>query len=56
MANAAVEAAKKSVFTPAEKDGKLVSVYQTQEYSLEVTTRCLFFKKWILLQKILSRS
>jgi len=31
----AVEAAKKVVFIPAEKDGKLVSVFQTVEYSFE---------------------
>jgi hypothetical protein len=34
---AAIEAAKTMVFIPAEKDGKLVSVYKTQEYSFETT-------------------
>ncbi len=36
LSDAAVEAARKSVFIPAEKDGKLISVYQTREYSFEI--------------------
>jgi TonB family protein len=35
----AVEAAKRAVFIPAEKDGKLVSVYQTIEYGFGIETR-----------------
>ncbi len=34
-----IETAKKTVFIPAEKDGKLVSVYQTIEYSFGIETR-----------------
>ena len=36
LSEVAIEAAKKTKFLPAEKDGKLVSVYQTQEYSFDV--------------------
>lgn len=36
LAEAAVSAAQKAVFLPAEKDGKLISVYQTHEYTFEV--------------------
>lgn len=35
----AVESAKKAVFIPAEKDGKLVSAYQTMEFSFGIETR-----------------
>lgn len=35
----AVQAAKKIIFIPAEKDGKLVSVYQTVEYKFSLVTR-----------------
>jgi TonB family protein len=34
----AVEAAKKTIFIPAEKDGKLVSVYKIIEQSFEITS------------------
>ena len=33
LEKSAIEAVKKSIFIPAEKDGKLISVYKTQEYS-----------------------
>ena len=36
LTDAAVGAAKRAVFLPAEKDGKFVSVYQTREYTFEV--------------------
>lgn len=35
----AVETAKKAVFIPAEKDGRLISVYQIVEYSFGIETR-----------------
>lgn len=35
----AIETVKKTVFIPAEKDGKLVSAYQTVEFSFGVETR-----------------
>jgi TonB family protein len=37
LTDAAVEAAKAIKFIPAEKDGKLVSIYKTQEYSFGTT-------------------
>lgn len=36
---AAVEAAKKTVFLPAEKDGKFIPVYQTQEFEFTKSSR-----------------
>lgn len=36
FADAAIQAARRSVFIPAQKDGKLVSVYKTLDYSYTV--------------------
>ncbi len=35
----AIETAKKTIFIPAEKDGKLISTYQIVEYSFGIETR-----------------
>ncbi len=38
LSEAAVEAIKKAKFLPAEKDGKLISVYVTKQYGFKTTT------------------
>ncbi|MGI8668453.1 MAG: energy transducer TonB [Aridibacter sp.] len=43
LSKAAIEAIKKAKFLPAEKDGKLISVYIEKQYSFKTTTNIVLF-------------